>query len=459
MTNPPTTRLAIGNNPSQCALLTTALTTLALTGAGAANAEPETPPSPWSANATATAAVDGANTSTEPSGRASIALELAAAWTDTASRITDGDPDPKDCCLFVYHTVDPEEIEGVGGNLRVELSGQGPADPDADVVLDEELFARIAGWNATQWARINRTPDFRDAFWRSGRGQLELGIDLETPPMWALGDPRSLVFSVFALRVGYAELISTGDLATSNYDIDIRMVAAALHHRRFALSLFPWRYREWGVPLAKSGETTLGVSVGAFDIHMAKLDLHLGNVELSATGGLMFAFALAPFESDVGPGGGSSRSFGDPVTTGALWLSAQTEMDRLELELGGGTMTRISPDGYAVDVGGRVELAAALQLEAGDREFALELSLDGARARRQDVSDMAPAEIAPVGTVLWLGRATAGLSVPIRDGFSVGASVYAEHSDRDDPRRHAVANSDIESSFGVELTATMALHE
>src|SRR5262245_6341544 len=71
--------------------------------------------------------------------------------------------------LFIYTGVDPDDVNGVAADVRLEARGRGREPGLHDLILDERALARWSGWGVTQWLALQRPAGFSWAFWRSGR--------------------------------------------------------------------------------------------------------------------------------------------------------------------------------------------------------------------------------------------------------------------------------------------------
>ena len=421
-----------------------------------------------SVHAVATAVAGGQGSSQRAyTSQTSLRLQLAADWTRDAPPVSERGlvRSPGRCCFFVLVGLEDVDVDGVEFSVDSELLGQRVTTEQRslDFVFGQQAHVRWGGWRARQWMSYQPANPFNAAFWRPATGHLELGLGVEVPPVWGMAwAPASLLW-VGAMNITYATVAqrSRGRFGDVQHDLGFELEGGGLRHGRFDARIFTIRFHELAVPTASMGSTTTGLSVTALDAQLLELSWSTRhNLSVRAHGGLSLRSPLAPFEVTTSPNGASSRSFVDPVAYPDVWLQMESgQRDRNGdwtgdgAALGVGTVSRIAPLGTAVDTGMRVNVSAAYQVS---RHVQTLFDVDATVMTRAKVSMETPGGLSP-GTRLRMGRATGSMKYALGERWHVLSRVWAERSDRDDPRWLRSSVGGVESRFGLDVSVSSSV--
>jgi hypothetical protein len=360
--------------------------------------------------------------------RGQLARNGVAAFADRAWLFTGLDPDDRDTI-------------GVTGEATALLD---PDDTTDDtLLLASRAWARGNGWQVEGSASHQPTGDLRDAFWRSGRGVTATSLAVDVPGMWGMGGGNT--------RIEFARFRVAGGARTgSGFDRALDVDFAKIWAGRTEIDLVSLRLFEYGVVERTTGDVAYGTSAMGGDVMLARVTAQLpAGLQLHTRGGLVIRQPVSAFMQD----GNTTLSDGPVITRPDAWAElrygTRPGATGPRITLGGGTWTRIDPTGLAVDTGGLGTLAVAWTRGRLDARADAQLG----QFQRAAVSVLAPAELAPPGTTMWMGRGALSLALRFDHDLSLSAGIWVERSDRDDPRWRTPATGAVTTHAGAELAA------
>ena len=321
----------------------------------------------------------------------------------------------------------------------------------ADAVwLTARAYARLAGWQLEGRSVFQPIGSLQDKFWRSGRGVFQNNVAVDIAPMWSIGSAtRQLI--VGAMRVDLGHRFEPG--TNPHFDRDFSLRFLRYQQPAVSFDFCDVRFIEFGVAERTVDGTTFGTSVVSVDVDLGKLAWRVrDDLEVGARGGFALRSPLAPYEQT----GSSSTSKGPLTAAGTYWGAVRygTALDDAAtghvVSFGAGRWLRIDPSGHAVDEGHLATVA--LDWRPTERHHA-KLAVELGRLDRFSVGDMAPPEVAPEGTAMWMGRTSGEVGYLLTRSIGVTAGAWLERSDRDDPRWIDPATGAVATHAGAEVTA------
>ena len=347
--------------------------------------------------------------------------------------------------LWLFTGLDPDERDGAGASLDATAFA-GPA--GRALVLDGHAWARGAGWGLALAGEVQPVGDLRDRFWRSGRGVAQLDVTIDIPAMWAVGTQTlQLLAALETIKLGARR----ADGVAAGFDDDLAFTGFRVQTPRTRVDVFGLDLFELGVARQTIGGTTYGTSASGFDLDVARVAYHLRpDLELDARGGVAVRSPIGPYMATD-----SSTTFTGPAGwQPSYWIELRdAPAPHRTIALGAGNWLRLDPSGHAVDAG----QLATLELDQDIRVGRLRASLEGGRLRRVVLGELAPAGLPPVGTRMWMGRATVEAAIRVTPKVAAVASAWLERSDRDDPRWIVPASGALATHTGADLTVRWVL--
>jgi hypothetical protein len=336
-------------------------------------------------------------------------------------------------CLWT--TADPDARDA----FRADASGTLEARDDGTRTGygDVGVTARAFGWKLGVDLALQPLGDLRDGYWQSGRGVVQTRVVAGMAPFITAmhGHGRlELIATDLAVAVRSSALATETDFefnaAAGSYvgprsRVDVATLHSIAHDRNDGSG---------NVVAADTAIDLVGIA--------GKLS---GDLTARAWGGFEALQPLAayggatPVGVVVTPRYGAALELRDGDTTGTLGVAS---------------WARVDPTGFAADTGQLVTASARWRRA----RFYAQTTLEGGRLVRRLVADGAPAELAPRGTAMWMGRGELEAGVDLPHALSMIGTAWLEHSDRDDPRwATPTPTGEIENHAGVGIAARWKL--
>ena len=311
--------------------------------------------------------------------------------------------------------------------------------------FDAGLSARGAGWSLGGRIAYQPVGSLRDPYWRSGR-------DVTTSTV-AFSWPAAFTFGTADSRTAFGGL-DVSFVSRARLDVDLGMdVDVALRFMRYqsaqtTVDLFRFHDIEFDGP--GHGATLAASNTEANDIAVdfAAVDYHLfDHLVLSTHAGIEVMHPLATFTHDGSSGTGTLD--GGQLTTARYGLALTEHRAHATFGAGAGSWARLDPTGGGADIGQLVTASA----DWTHRRIELRGDLQLGRLRRGLLGPLAPANLAPVGTSLDIGRGSIEADVHLVRKLVVASTAWVERSDRDDPRWSVPANGELATHAGADVSA------
>lgn len=337
--------------------------------------------------------------------------------------------------LWLFTGLEREDRDGLGGTADATIRARPGEDA---LLLSARGWARFAGWQLAAHTEVQPVGGLRDRFWRSGRGVTATGTAIDVPAMWAIGTEHlQLLAALETIELG--KRYDHG--ASAGFDEDFAFTGVRIQTDHTTVDVFDVDWFELGVPRQTIGDTTYGTAVSGIDVDLARIRMHRGDLELSARGGVAMRSPIGPYSAT-----GTTETFSGPAGDAFTYgLDARAH----GISISGGSWIRIDPSGHAVDSG----QLGSVSIERSYRLGRFHAGLDLGRLRRIALGLYAPADLMPVGTRMWMARASIDATMRVTPHVEVIASSWLERSDRDDPRWLVPSTGELSTHAGTDLTA------
>jgi hypothetical protein len=369
----------------------------------------------------------GAGGDTDTRGYSTASLSLSASIDRAAAPVLErglhSDASDGPMTVWVLTGLEPDDRDRAG----IRIDGTVRAGDARTSWIDGQAWARGWGGELDISAALQPVGSLRDWFWHSGRDVAVTGLVVDLPPLAALGDFAS------QLELGRLSLVADrrsalGDSGTGGWDVAVDMAFGRIHWRhKLTLELLRAYAREADIFGLDAAST--------FGVDLASATWRQSGLEVFARVGLANETPAIPLSVEAGP----------QAAVPTYWL----ELRMPRATIGAGSWERIDPSGHAVDAG---QVASAKTgWQRGRYQLGGELQVG--RLRRVLLGKLAPADLAPEGTRMWMGRGSALAAVRVTRALALTASLWHERSDRDDPRWAVPASGALATHAGAELTA------
>ena len=364
--------------------------------------------------------------------------------------------DGSDGAAWLLTGVDPDEKLGAG----VDSAGELHLTNDRAIgIASGHAWARWYGWGFALNGSLQPPGGLHDRFWRSGRDIVQSSYALDFPPFMALGTARTQVLFAGPTHVEIGHRRTFGG-QSAGWDRNVTVTIFRVQRPHVVVDALTFDYSELGVATSHDGPIEYGTSATTIDLDAAAVKLDVGDgFELAAHAGVASRFPIGPYVimpyTGVGGNGSSETSSGPEETRGTYWVELRHRDAGHTASLGAGTWLRLDPSGHAVDAGHLVSAQADWRV----RRVQLGGELDLGRLHRVLLGQYAPADLAPLGTDMTMGRGELSAGMRLVRGVNVVARGWVEHSDRDDPRWSVPADGTLATHAGGDLTARWQFRE
>jgi hypothetical protein len=371
---------------------------------------------------------------------------IAGEWSHPSAPIDQrglGELRPDGHGIWWWTGTDEDDRSGVRG----EVSAVAVA---SRVIGRARASARGNGWELELGVEYQPVGDLRDPFWRSGRDVVASELAVTMPAMITWGT-RTARAAVGAMGFGFVDRTRrAGALPIDGgFDGVIDFTCLNVQWPGWELGLFDLHVAGHEIIESATATTTTGLSATAagMDVLSAR-DRISPTLELRARVGFDHTMPMTEFMTST-----HQETYSDPAAPSVMSPRYKLELAERQSDrtasVGIASWARLDPTGTAADVGHMI--AGSL----GDRvgPIGVQASAQVGRLRREMVSIYAPTEIAPVGTVMWMGRGELAANFRFAAGLDLVGKAYVERSDRDDPRWSVRSDGTIELHGGVDVSA------